>query len=195
MKPGILACCIFAAAFAAQANQTHHQPSPYAGEESREIKSLSADDLEELKRGGGWGLAKAAELNGVPGPAHLLELRDEIRLSSGQVDEITRVFEAMRARAIEQGEGLISLERELEQQFRQGTVTAETLRGLLRQIADVRAELRYVHLSAHLEMDRILTAEQVSEYNRLRGYTLADPCEQVPRGHDPAMWRKHNGCG
>ena len=45
--------------------------SPYAGQENRQIKSLSANDIQELKRGGGWGLAKAAELNGLPGPAQV----------------------------------------------------------------------------------------------------------------------------
>ena len=89
----------------------------------REIKSLSRDDLSELKQGGGWGLAKAAELNGVPGPSHLLELKDEIDLSPEQITAITRVFEDMRSNAIQQGEQLIALERELELQFRQQTIT------------------------------------------------------------------------
>jgi hypothetical protein len=38
----------------------HQAHSPYAGFESREIKSLSDSDLEELRRGGGWGLALSA---------------------------------------------------------------------------------------------------------------------------------------
>ena len=59
----------------------HSLKSKYAGEEKREIKSLSETDIEELKNGQGWGLAKAAELNGVPGPAHLLEMKNEIDLT------------------------------------------------------------------------------------------------------------------
>ena len=31
-------------------------PSPYAGEESRAVKSLSAEDVAELRRGGGYGM-------------------------------------------------------------------------------------------------------------------------------------------
>ena len=53
--------------------------SKYKGQEHRDIKSLSTDDIAELQRGGGWGLAKAAELNGVPGPVHLLEMEKEIK--------------------------------------------------------------------------------------------------------------------
>ncbi|CAN7503757.1 hypothetical protein LJR255_003422 [Pararhizobium sp. LjRoot255] len=50
----------------AGAQQAHHDhKSAYAGEEVRSIKSLSEDDISELRRGGGWGLAKAAELNGM----------------------------------------------------------------------------------------------------------------------------------
>ena len=43
--------------------------SPYAGEQSREIKALSADDIAGLQSGQGMGYARAAELNGFAGPA------------------------------------------------------------------------------------------------------------------------------
>lgn len=68
----------------------------------------------ELRRGGGWGLAKAAELNGMPGPAHLLELKDSIPLTTEQVSAIQAVFDRMRADAIAEGERLIALEQALE---------------------------------------------------------------------------------
>src|ERR1043166_1905183 len=44
--------------------------SPYAGQQSREIKSLSDQEIDGLKNARGLGLAKAAELNGYPGPRH-----------------------------------------------------------------------------------------------------------------------------
>ena len=75
--------------------QTHGH-SPYAGLEGREIKSLSDTDLEDLRLGRGWGLALAAELNGVPGPAHLLELQAELGLDAGQVAAIEDLFEPPR---------------------------------------------------------------------------------------------------
>ena len=58
--------------------------SPYAGEEAREIRTLSEEDIRQLKNGEGWGLAKAAELNGVPGPAHLLEIADQRMIGFSQ---------------------------------------------------------------------------------------------------------------
>ncbi len=145
-------------------------PSPYAGEESREVKSLSAEDVAELRRGGGWGLAKAAELNGMPGPIHLLELKDDIPLTRVQVTVITAVYERMREAAIAEGEHFIAAERALEDAFRAGAVTEESLRALLAEVARSRARLRFIHLSAHLETPALLTHEQIARYDALRGY-------------------------
>ena len=145
-------------------------PSPYAGEESRTVKSLSAEDVAELRRGGGWGLAKAAELNGMPGPFHLLELKDEIPLTREQVAAITAIHERMREAAIAEGTHFVAAERALDDAFRDGTVTEESLREMLAAIASSRARLRFVHLSAHLEMPALLTHEQIARYDALRGY-------------------------
>ena len=41
---------------------------PYAGQQTRAIKALSDDDIAALRAGEGMGMAKAAELNGYPGP-------------------------------------------------------------------------------------------------------------------------------
>ena len=182
--------------FAAQACDTQHsRHSKYVGQEKRTIKSLSPDDISELKRGGGWGLAKAAELNGVPGPAHLLEMKDEIPLDAMQVSTITQIFEQMRKQAIRQGLKLIALEMELESHFQNRTITDAILRSSLDAIATARKQLRYIHLATHLKTPEILSEDQIGKYNLLRGYAGLDPCSNVPAGHDAKMWRKHNGCG
>jgi hypothetical protein len=178
-------------AFAAEAQHAH--VSKYAGQENRAIKSLSDEDIAELKRGGGWGLARATELNGLPGPAHLLELKNEIGLSTEQLEKITALHGDMRTKAIAEGERLIGLEQALEEKFRSGTVSDDELRRALSEIADSRASLRFIHLSTHLRTPAILSAEQVARYNTLRGYT-ENPCASVPEGHDPVMWRRHNNC-
>ncbi|MCE2454072.1 MAG: hypothetical protein J4F48_14960, partial [Nitrospinae bacterium] len=168
--------------------------SKYAGQQSRAIKSLSAEDIAELKRGGGWGLAKAAELNGVPGPIHLLEMKDKIDLNESQRSAINAIYRRMKSRAILHGERLIDLERRLEGGFRNRTITDALLRDSLSAIAETKKELRYVHLAAHIETLKILTEKQVDTYNTLRGYSKADPCASVPKGHNAEMWRKHNNC-
>ena len=147
--------------------------SEYAGEETREIKTLAPEDLQELRAGGGWGLARAAELNGVPGPAHLLPMAEEIGLSPEQVARIEEIYGEMKNRAIPLGEELIELERELNRRFAEGTITEESLRRLVDQIGDVTSDLRYVHLQTHLTTPELLTADQIARYNRLRGYDHA----------------------
>lgn len=177
---------------AVEAHKDHK--SKYAGQETRLIKSLSPEDIAELKRGGGWGLAKAAELNGVPGPVHLLEMKDEIPLDGAQITAIQAVYNEMKSRAIGQGEKLIELEGELEKHFLARTITEPILRKSLKAIAAVKMELRYTHLATHLKTPNILTPDQITKYNTLRGYSSPDPCANAPVGHDAKMWRKHNGC-
>lgn len=192
LKVGILAAVAGSAALGAFASDPMVH-SKYAGEQTRAIKSLSSEDIAELRRGGGWGLAKAAELNGLPGPAHLLELKDRIPLTAPQVTAVETLYLDMKARAIAEGEKLITLERELDRSVKDGRITDSSLRDVLRRIAVSREKLRYIHLSTHLKTPKILSQTQIARYNRLRGYA-DDPCANVPDGHDPAMWRRHNQC-
>lgn len=176
--------------------QNHGQndgSGPYAGFETREIKSLSDQDIAELRRGGGWGLALPAELNGLPGPAHLLELQEEIGLSSDQVAAITALFQDMQADAIAAGNRFVAAEAALSAAFEGAEPSQDTLKTLLAEAAEARAALRFVHLSRHLATPHLLSDEQIRRYGVLRGYS-EDPCASVPEGHDPTMWRRHNGC-
>jgi hypothetical protein len=147
-----------------------------------------------LKNGKGWGLAKAAELNGLPGPAHLLEMKEEIHLSAKQIRLIEDLYIKMKKDAIPLGLELIELERELNNHFSNRTMTDELLGILLERIAQIQKKLRYVHLSTHLETPNILTPEQIALYNKLRGYSSDDPCENIPKGHDPEIWKRHHNC-
>ena len=194
-KHGLLAIafCIFPLTALAQTHGEGNHATPYAGLEDRDIKSLSDADIEELRRGGGWGLALPAELNGKPGPAHLLELKDEIGLTADQVAAITIIFDEMRQEAIAAGARLIEAEAALSEAFAADTLDAAQLSELVSSAEAVRAELRYIHLSRHLATTPILSAHQVQKYNVLRGYA-ANPCDSIPDGHDPDMWKKHNGC-
>ena len=193
MKAIVLLLFLAMASALAHAQHGGRPVVPYAGQDARDIKSLSAEDVGELRRGGGWGLAKAAELNGMPGPAHLLELRDRIGLTANQASAIQAIFDKMRADAVSEGERLIALERALDEQFRNRTVTNQSLREALTEIERSRQALRYIHLSAHLTTPPLLTQEQVRRYNALRGYA-ENPCSAIPAGHDAATWRQHNGC-
>ena len=168
-------------------------PSAYAGEETRVIKSLSQKDLEEIASGGGWGLARAAELNGVPGPTHLLELADHLGLSDRQQIDIEAIRVQMQTDAVRAGKRFVAAEQALDVAFQQSPPDPETLERLVREAGTARAALRLVHLNAHLLTAPLLTEPQIRQYSVLRGYS-EDPCAAAPPGHDIKLWRTHNGC-
>lgn len=169
-------------------------PSPYAGQQLRSIKSLSAPDIAELRAGEGWGFAKPAELNGVPGPRHVLDLADELGLSAAQRRQVQAVFEGMRARARELGAAFVDAEARLSRAFAARAPSKASVRAAVAASARAREQLRLVHLEAHVETAGILRAEQRAAYVELRGYSSDDPCARVPAGHDAEMWRRHHGC-
>ncbi len=144
--------------------------SPYAGEEGRAISSLSAAEIAALKAGKGMGLAKLAELNGYPGPRHVLDLAAELDLSDEQRARSAAIFREMHAAAVQLGEKIVAAEASLDRRFAEGTVGAAALEDALRSIGELRARLRFVHLRAHLEQAALLSDEQIDIYKRERGY-------------------------
>lgn len=96
----------------------HDHSSPYAGQQTREIKSLSSEDVAKLEKGEGWGLAKAAELNGLPGPSYVLKMKRELGLTSDQEALAQGIFGKMEHQAIAEGRKLVAEELALEIGFR-----------------------------------------------------------------------------
>ncbi|MFW6084324.1 MAG: Spy/CpxP family protein refolding chaperone, partial [Gemmatimonadota bacterium] len=144
--------------------------SPYAAYGDREIMALSPEEIDGLRAGEGMGMAVPAELHGYPGPRHVLELASELELTRSQVEATKTVFDSMATRARALGREIVELERDLDAAFEEGTVTHEELDRLVGEIARRRAELRTVHLGAHLELRPVLTEEQRDAYDRIRGY-------------------------
>ena len=144
--------------------------SPYAGEEKRTVKSLSLDDIASLKGGDGMGFAKLAELNHFPGPKHVLQLSETLELTASQLSASQALFAEMHSNAVSLGERLIEAESALDRLFELNTVNAASLESALMHIGSIRAQLRYVHLEAHLRQKELLTDAQVSKYDELRGY-------------------------
>jgi hypothetical protein len=144
--------------------------SHYAGLQAREIKALSAEDISGLKAGKGMSMALPAELNGYPGPLHVLELADRLALTAAQRARTQQLFERMRADAVQAGEAVIAGESALDRLFASRTATPQALSSALERVGAAQARLRNVHLQAHLEQTAILSAEQVAQYHRIRGY-------------------------
>ncbi|MCM2561855.1 hypothetical protein M8756_07310 [Lutimaribacter sp. EGI FJ00015] len=143
---------------------------PYAGQEARDIASLSAEDQRAIMAGEGWGLALPAELNGYPGPLHVLELADALGLSDSQRTEVQAVFDAMKSDAQEAGRAYVEAEAMVSHMFRAGHANDQRLNMMLHQSAEALAALRAVHLRAHMVVTSMLSDEQEEIYAQKRGY-------------------------
>jgi Spy/CpxP family protein refolding chaperone len=160
----LLMLIVFAPAALAQSQQ------PYAGLEGRSIKALSEQQIADLRAGRGMGLALAAELNGYPGPMHVLELADALDLSGRQRAKMQELFAAMKAEAIPLGEKLIAQEAELDKAFADKTIAAATPAASTEAIGVTHSALRQAHLKYHLFTIEVLTPAQIQLYAELRGY-------------------------
>lgn len=163
--------------------------SPYVGQESRAIKALSPKEVNGYLQGKGMGFAKPAELNGYPGPRHVLDMAEQLELSKRQLEETGVIFRSMKSRAIELGGKIVTKEEALENLFAAKTVTAAKLATLTGEISTLKGKLRNVHLAAHLELLPILSPEQISRYDKLRGYhqpgnSAGHSSEEGHHGHD-----------
>lgn len=134
------------------------------------LKTLPPDEQAALAEGAGAGMAKPAELNGYPGPRHVLELAEDLKLTAEQRRATEAVFRAMQTNAAAKGGEVLRLEAELDRLYAERRAEPETVAALVREIANLRGELRLIHLAAHFDMAKLLTAEQTQAYMRLRGH-------------------------
>ena len=171
-----IAVAIVAAAISAHAETP---AAPYAGQQTRSIKALSDSDMTGLLSGSGAGFAKAAELNGYPGPAHVLELAGSLQLNAEQELATRSLLTAHKARAQSLGVELIAAERELDQLFAQKQADPVAVDRATQQVGLLQARLRFEHLKTHLTQTGLLAPEQVRRYAVLRGYAT-DPGTASP---------------
>jgi hypothetical protein len=169
MKDNAMNRSLIAAALILAATDVCAQ-TPYAGMQTRPIKSLSEQQVADLGAGRGMGLALAAELNGYPGPSHVLELADKLELTADQRASIQRQFDSMKAEALPLGSKLIAQEADLDKQFASRTVTPESLKASTAAVAVTQGELRETHLKYHLSTVAVLSPQQMQRYSELRGY-------------------------
>ncbi|MGH7417382.1 MAG: hypothetical protein ACREKB_06360, partial [Candidatus Rokuibacteriota bacterium] len=146
--------------------------SPYREELGSEIRGLTTKEIEDLREGRGMGLARAAELNGYPGPRHVLDAvqAGQFHLSPQQLAGVGQLFEGMSREARRLGAAILTEEQALEAGFRAGKIDAVDLRARLTRIAGLHGTLRAIHLKTHLETRALLTDHQIERYNQIRGY-------------------------
>ena len=161
------AAFIAALALTGSAGAQHHG---YAGQETRSIKALSNDEVKQYLSGAGMGYAKAAELNSYPGPMHVLELADKLGLSPEQRAATAKLMDAHKAQARAIGARVVEAERALDELFRTGQASEESLAKAVARAAGAQGEYRLSHLETHRRMRALLTKDQVARYDALRGY-------------------------
>jgi Spy/CpxP family protein refolding chaperone len=144
--------------------------SPYAGWQERTIKALSPQQVADYLEGRGMSMALPAELNGYPGPRHVLELAEKLGLTVDQLARTQRLFEDMRLKAIELGQQIVEGEAALDELFASATASATSLRDATRALGLLNGQLRAHHLGYHLAMRDLLQPDQIESYQRLRGY-------------------------
>jgi Spy/CpxP family protein refolding chaperone len=149
--------------------------SPYAGQQTRAIKALSASEVRDLLDGNGMGLAKAAELNGYPGPMHVLELQRRLKLTAEQQTATQQLMAKHKDEVRQLGAQLVQAETELDAAFASRQLQPSELTQLTQRIGQLQAAVRASHLQTHLAQTALLQPEQIAHYNELRGYTQRSP--------------------
>jgi hypothetical protein len=164
-----LLCMLGGVFLGGPASAQHHAPS-YEGQQQRAIKALSAEEVEQYLAGAGMGYAKAAELNGYPGPMHALDLAAPLGLSSDQRERMQALMAEHKAHARKLGAEVVRLERELDTLFSAQRATPEAVDRKLRELSTAQADYRGAHLKTHIAAAKLLTPAQIARYHALRGY-------------------------
>ncbi|HEY7675481.1 MAG TPA: hypothetical protein VIG69_00310 [Candidatus Methylomirabilis sp.] len=154
--------------------------SPYAAIPGTAASGLLPEEVEGLTKGQGMALALAAEVNGYPGPRHVLEAAaaGQLELRPDQREAVQRLYDRMLAEAKAKGQEILRAEEELAMRFRHSHIDEPSLRETLGRIGQLRADLRFTHLRTHLETKALLTPEQIARYRTVRGYDASGSSHQ-----------------
>jgi len=153
----VLACLAFVTA-----GRTQQHPS-----DMQRHHACLEEERASIERGEGFGMAMPADHAGYPGPRHVLDMGAELHLTAEQRAAMEKLHSGMKEKALVRGKELFEAQERLEQMFREGRTEAD-LREQSFRIDTIHAELRWIHLSAHLAAQKILTPAQIAEYTRLR---------------------------
>ena len=144
----------------------HTQGAPSDGQHRAEVCN---DEFEAVVRDGrGFDMAFAADQHGYPGPLHVLELRDRLRLDATQEARVRALLQTMFDEARPKGARLLDAEARLRRLFGAGAADPSAVRTAVAEVEKARTELRMVHLLAHLETRALLTDAQRRAYHEAR---------------------------
>jgi hypothetical protein len=104
---------------------------------------------------------------GYPSPKRVLDLSSTLNLTESQRNALRDIYSETYTRAKELGKRIIKIEEELDEAFKAGFVTAQSISDDAEQIGKLRGKLRGVFLSARISTKKLLNANQLDMYKKL----------------------------
>jgi len=175
MKTRLVLAAALLAAVPAFAHDGHeHGGAPpaapnYAAPPAREIKALSAQEQRGFTEGENMGMARAAELNGYPGPKMVLEMAQMLKLTPEQMAATRELMTRQKAEVRKLGAELVDAERTLDVVFREHRADEAQVGRLTTQIAQLQGRIRAAHLQTYMGAAALLTPEQMQQYAGMHG--------------------------
>ena len=121
-----------------------------------------------MGEGRGFGLAFAADQNGYPGPLHVLELKDRLKLTADQEAKAQALLHAMFVESKPKSARLLEAEAKLRRLFADRAADDAAVRAAVAEVERARSEVRLVHLLTHLKTRELLTEDQRRIYHEAR---------------------------
>jgi Spy/CpxP family protein refolding chaperone len=146
----------------------HDHGSRQAEGHHRSAQACLTEFEKVVGEGRGFGMAFAADQNGYPGPMHVLELKDRLRLSSDQEARVQELMTAMYGESRLKSARLLDAEAALRRLFADGAADEATVRAAVQAVEQARRDVRLVHLLTHLRTRDLLTEEQRRIYHEAR---------------------------
>jgi len=131
-------------------------------------EACSAEFDKVVGDGRGFGLAFAADQNGYPGPLHVLELKDQLKLTADQETKAQALLHAMFAESKPKSARLLEAEAKLRRLFADRAADDAAVRAAVAEVERARSEVRLVHLLTHLKTRDLLTEDQRRIYHEAR---------------------------
>src|SRR2546429_1383533 len=134
-----------------------------------QVAQTCASEFEKVVgEGRGFGLAFAADQNGYPGPMHVLELKDRLKLTADQEAKARELMHTMFTESRPKGARLLEAEARLRRLFAERVADEAVVRATVAEVERARSEVRLVHLLAHLKTRDLLTEDQRRLYHETR---------------------------
>src|SRR5881296_4111106 len=140
-----------------------------AGAQGHQVAQTCASEFEKVVgEGRGFGIAFAADQNGYPGPMHVLELKDRLKLTTDQEAQMQALMHAMFAESKPKSAQLLEAEAKLRRLFADRSADDAAVRAAVGEVERARSQVRLVHLLAHLKTRGLLTEDQRRIYHEAR---------------------------